>query len=86
MGSSFRLHFGEDKYPISRLLVYRARALGLTRSDLARSLGYRDLGDAHKALANALKTGTAPAHMRSHLGSASACQQPSEVGSNTIIV
>jgi hypothetical protein len=48
MGSIFRLHFGEDKYPISRLLVYRARALGLTRSDLARSLGYRDLGDAHK--------------------------------------
>ena len=57
MGSIFRLHFGEDKYPISRLLVYRARALGLTRSDLARSLGYRELGDAHKALANALKTG-----------------------------
>ena len=70
MGSIFRLHFGEDKYPISRLLVYRARALGLTRSDLARSLGYRDLGDAHKALANALKTGTVPAHMRNHLGSA----------------
>jgi hypothetical protein len=70
MGSIFRLHFGENKYPISRLLVYRARALGLTRSDLARSLGYRDLGDAHKALANTLKTGTVPAHMRNHLGSA----------------
>jgi hypothetical protein len=70
MGSIFRLHFGEDKYPISRLLVYRARELGLTRSDLARSLGYRDLGDAHKALAKALKTGTVPAHMRNDLGSA----------------
>jgi hypothetical protein len=70
MASTFRLYFGEGSYPISRLLVYRARALGLTRSDLARSLGYRDLGDAHKALANALKTGTVPAHMRNHLGSA----------------
>src|SRR5437763_121522 len=32
--------------------------------------GYRDLGDAHKALANTLKTGTVPAHMRHHLGTA----------------
>jgi hypothetical protein len=70
VGSIFRLHFGEDKYPISRLLVYRARALGLTRSDLAWKLGYRDLGDAHKALTNALRTGVVPAHMRKHLGGA----------------
>jgi hypothetical protein len=70
MASTFRLYFGEDSYPISRLLVYRARTLGLTRSDLARKFGYRDLGDAHKALANALKTGTVPAHMRNHLGTA----------------
>jgi hypothetical protein len=70
MGSIFRLHFKEDTYPISRLLVYRARALGFTRSGLARKLGYRDLGDAHKALANTLKTGTVPAHMRKHLSSA----------------
>ena len=70
VSSTFQPRFGEDTYPISRLLVYRARALGLTRSDLARSLGYRDLGDAHKALASALKTGTVPAHMRNHLGSA----------------
>jgi hypothetical protein len=44
--------------------------LGLTRSDLARKFGYRDLGDAHKALASVLKTGTVPAHMRNHLGTA----------------
>jgi hypothetical protein len=70
MDSIFRLCFGEDRYPISGLLVYRARALGLTRRDLARRLGYRNLGDAHKALTNALKTGAVPAHMRKHLGGA----------------
>ena len=41
MSSTFRLRFGEHGYPISRLLVDRARALGLSRSDLARRLGYR---------------------------------------------
>ena len=67
MASTFRLYFGEERYPISRFIVYRARVLGSTRSGLARRLGYRDLGDAHKALANTLKTGTVPAHMRNHL-------------------
>ena len=38
MTSTFRLRFGEHGYPISRLLVDRARALGLSRSDLARRL------------------------------------------------
>jgi hypothetical protein len=70
MASTFRLYFGEDSYPISRLLVNRARALGLTRGDLARRLGYRDLSDAHRALANALKTATLPAHMRKHIAGA----------------
>ena len=70
VSSPLQPRFGEDAYPIGRFILERARALGLTRSDLARSLGYRDLGDAHKALASALKTGTVPAHMRKHLSSA----------------
>jgi hypothetical protein len=70
MNSIFQLRVGEDSYPVSRILVDRARELGLTRRDLARRLGYRDLGDAHKALANVLKTGAVPAHMRKHLAGA----------------
>ena len=70
MSSTFRLRFGEYGYPISRLLVDRAGALGLSRSDLARRLGYRPIGSAHRALGEALRTGTVPAHMRKHLADA----------------
>ena len=70
MGSSFRLRFGEDGYPISRLLAHRATALGFSRNDLARRLGYRDIGKGHEVLGAALKTGTVPAHMRKHRANA----------------
>jgi hypothetical protein len=68
--SSFRLRFGEDGYPISRLLIDRARALDFARSDLARRLGYRNIGKGHNVLGIALKTGKIPAHMRKHLADA----------------
>src|SRR5215472_15306289 len=70
MNSIFQLRVGENSYPVSRFLVHRARELDITRGDLARRLGYRDLGDAHKALADVLKTGAVPAHMRKHLADA----------------
>lgn len=70
MSSTFRLRFGEHGYPISRLVFDRARALGLSRSDLARRLAYRPIGNAHRALGEALRTGTVPAHMRKHLADA----------------
>ena len=70
VNSSFRLHFGEDGYPISRLLTHRAGALGFSRGDLGRRLGYRDIGKGHEVLGVALKTGTVPAHMRKHLADA----------------
>lgn len=70
MNSTIRLRFREQDYPISRLLVHRARALGLSRSDLARRLGYRDIGGAHKALAQTLTTGKVPRHMWRHLAQA----------------
>jgi hypothetical protein len=86
MNSIFQLRFGEDSYPISRFLVHRAQELGLTRSDLARRLGYRNIGDAHKALTNALKSGTVAAHMRKHLGDALELDEAvidSVIGSNS---
>ena len=70
MSSTFRLRIGEHGYPISRFVVDRAQALGLSRSDLARRLGYRPIGSAHRALVEALRTGTVPAHMRKDLADA----------------
>ena len=70
MGSMFQVRFGEDGYPISRFIIHRAGILGLTRGDLARRLGYQDIGNAHKALAEALTTGRVPLHMSGHLAQA----------------
>ena len=64
------MRFGEDAYPISRFLVDRAQALRLTRSDLARRLGYQNIGSAHKALAETLTTGKVPRYMWCHLAQA----------------
>ena len=58
--------YGEGIHPIARF-INRAEALGLTRSDLARRLGYRDLGKAHQVLTVALRAGTVPSHMAKHL-------------------
>lgn len=70
MDSMFQMRYGEDGYPISRFIVARAQALRLTRSDLARRLGYRNIGSAHKALAETLTTGRVPCHMAGHLAQA----------------
>jgi hypothetical protein len=68
MGSStIRARFGENKYPIGRFILDRAQALGMSRSELASRLGYRDIGKGHAALAKALTTGTVPSHMAKHL-------------------
>jgi hypothetical protein len=70
MGSTFQPRFGEDSYPISRLIVERARALDLTRREFVHRLDYRDIGKAHKSLTSALTTGAVPPHMRTHLAGA----------------
>jgi hypothetical protein len=58
MGSArFQARFGEDKYPIGRFILDRARALGLSRTDLVHRLGYRDLTGGHNALSTTLLTG-----------------------------
>jgi hypothetical protein len=62
--------FGEDAYPTGRLILDRARGLSVSRTELVRRLGYRKIGNGHKALAEALRTGVVPAHMRKHVSSA----------------
>ena len=63
MGSAaIHADFGEEHYPIGRFILERARALGMSRSDLVRRLGYRDTESGHEALTAALLTGSvAPA-------------------------
>jgi hypothetical protein len=64
--SLIQARFGEDTYPIGRFLLERTRALGISRSELASRLGYRQIGKGHKALTAALMTGTMPPQMRKH--------------------
>jgi hypothetical protein len=49
--------FGEAEYAIGRLVLERARALGLSRSALVRRLGYKDINAGHRALVGLLMTG-----------------------------
>jgi hypothetical protein len=70
MASIFQPRFGEDTYPIGRFILERSRALGITRSDLVRRLGYRDIGSGHKALSEVLLTGVMPRHVAKHLANA----------------
>lgn len=50
--------FGETEYAISRLVLERAKILGLTRTDLVRRLGYENSSNGHRALTALLMTGT----------------------------
>jgi hypothetical protein len=67
MSSTIQARFGEDAYPIGRLVLECARALGITRTELVSRLGYRDLGKGHKALGAALTTGLVPPQVARHL-------------------
>src|SRR3954452_19100296 len=67
---TFQLRFHEDQFPLGRLIANRANTLGLTRRDFARRLGYKDIGNAHKAVTDALTTGAVPVHMRKSLARA----------------
>jgi hypothetical protein len=49
--------FGETEYAISRLVLERAKTLGLTRSDLVRRLGYENSSNGHRALTELLMSG-----------------------------
>jgi hypothetical protein len=71
MGSTtIQARFGEEKYSIGRLVLDRARALGMSRSELVGHLGYRDLGKGHRALAELLTTGKISPLIAQHLANA----------------
>jgi hypothetical protein len=62
--------YREDKYPLGRFILDRAQALGLSRTELVRRLGYRDVGNGHRALGEMLTTGTVPPQIAKHLADA----------------
>lgn len=68
--TTIRAQFGEDKYPIGRFILERARSLGMSRSDLVHRLGYGDIGSGHEALDAALLTGSVAPQMANHLADA----------------
>ena len=57
MGSTtIQARFGESINPLGRFVLDRARALGMSRSELVRHLGYRHVGNGHRALSELLTT------------------------------
>jgi hypothetical protein len=70
MPSIMQARFGEDTYPIGRFVLDRARALGMSRTELVRRLCYPDISKGHMALTGFLITGTAPPLIAKHLANA----------------
>jgi hypothetical protein len=60
MSPTIQPRFGEDAYPVGRLILDRAKSLGLSRTDLVCRFGYRDLNSGHRALTDVLLTGFVP--------------------------
>src|ERR1041384_8191416 len=60
MSAVMQARFGENQYPISRLILHQAQALGLTRTEIVRRLGYGDVSSGHRALTDLMMTGTVP--------------------------
>jgi hypothetical protein len=68
MGSAtIQADFREDHYPIGRFILGRARALGMSRSDLVHRLGYPDIGNGQEALSAALVSGSVTPQMANRL-------------------
>jgi hypothetical protein len=62
--------FGETEYALGRLVLDRAKALRLARSDLVRRLGYENLNAGHAALSELLLRGTQSATIAPRLAEA----------------
>jgi hypothetical protein len=60
MAPFMQSRFGEEQYPIARLILHQAQALGLSRTMIVRRLGYTDLTNGHRALTDLMMTGTVP--------------------------
>jgi hypothetical protein len=70
MSSIFQTRHGEDAYPIGRFILARAKALGFSRTDLVRRLGYRELNSGHRALTELMLTGMLPPFIQKKLAAA----------------
>jgi len=71
MGSTtFQARLGEDVFPLGRFILGRARALAISRTELVHRLGYRQIGNGHRALGEMLTTGTVPPQIAKHLADA----------------
>jgi hypothetical protein len=68
--TAMQARFGEADYAVGRIVLERARALGLSRSALVKRLHYRDLSAGHRALVELLMTGTVPPFIASRLADA----------------
>ncbi len=75
MSSTIQARFGEDAYPIGRLVLDRAQALGVSRTELVRRLGYQKLNNGHRALAGLLLAGKTPPFMAENLAAALKVEQ-----------
>ena len=70
MSSIMQSRFYEDAYPIGRLVLARARALGLSRTDLIRRLRFAKIQTGHTTLTALMLTGNAPPIIAAHLAEA----------------
>lgn len=70
MATVMRERWGEDAYPIGRFIFDRATALGLSRTELVRRLGYGNLTNGHRALSDLLTSGVMSALISSRLAAA----------------
>ena len=75
MSSIIEPRHGEDRFAIGRLILDRAQALGLSRTDLVRRLGYTNIGKGHKALTDLLMDGLLPPLIVENLAAALEVEQ-----------
>jgi len=68
--TTIQADFAEEKYPIGRFVLHRARALSLSRSDLVCRLGFRDISSGHEALTAMLLRGSVAPHVTNSLAGA----------------
>jgi hypothetical protein len=70
MSPTIQPRFGEDIFPVGRFVLDRAKALGLSRTDLVCRFGYRDLSSGHRTLTDVLLTGIVPPFIQGKLANA----------------
>lgn len=64
---TFAVRHGDDRYPVGGLVVRRAAALGLSRTEFVQRLGYRNVDKGHRKLNHLSATGVVPVNIRNAL-------------------